>query len=383
MIDVVTEWLQSQYNSNDFLIGTTVPFVLASIVMGMRTFVRSLYNYIVRNFTVSIRIDSDTEKFIEINQYVYDNFVWGMFKRNFVLSWLWSQDRLNMTSGYGRSVAMVHGFPGFIELTQEKSDAHAFKKFLEIKVLTYRPTAMSTRLFDELHEYVEQCDGRKANVNIFKSSSEGRVLVTKKPLRSLNSVFVPDELKTRVIGSLRKFIDSKEAYERQGLPYHMGLILHGPPGTGKTSFIHAIASELGLGVHYHSSGSLTRAHVDADNTILVLEDFDSAGFETSDAGKKTTISTLTDTLNYLDGFLTPHGLIVIATTNHLDRIDPAVMRPGRFDLVEEVPAMDREQYEKMCEFYGVKPEDDFTSKSGAALMAEIKGRWVSDEAPTE
>lgn len=382
MLEEIVTWLRGQFGTNDFLVGTTVPFVLGAIVYGAKRAVTTVYQYLVRNFTVSMRINSDTEKFIEVNQYVYDNFVWGIFKRNFVLSWLWGPDTLNMTSGYGRSIALVNGYPGFVELTSEESDSNEFKEYLEIKVLTHRPSQMAERLFAELRDHLKKSDEKKT-VKIFKSALSDRNLVAKKPLRSLDTIFMPKQFKDRVVGALRKFIDSREAYELKGLPYHMGMILHGPPGTGKTSFIHALASELGRDVHYHSSGSLAHVHVDPDSTILVLEDFDSADFKTSDDGEedKTVVSTLTDTLNFLDGFLTPHGLIVIATTNHLDRIDAAVMRPGRFDIVEEVPVMQLEQYRDMCEFYGVECDDEeFEPGSGAKLMAQIKADWSSADA---
>lgn len=378
MIEQVFEWLKGQYGDNDFLVGTTVPFVLGAIVYGARSWVRAIYGYIVRNFTVSIRINSTTEHFVEINQYVFDTFVWGIFRRNFVLSWSWGLSKLFMTSGYGRSIALVNGHPGFVELTAEESDSHNFKEFLEIKVLTFRPNATAMQLYDEFEHHVENIE-EKTEVDVYKTVLGDRTHVATKPKRPLSTIFIPQAIKDRIMGGLRKFQESELAYIAKGLPYHIGLILHGPPGTGKTSLIHAIASELGRDVHYHTTGSLAFVNLDAAKTILVLEDFDTADFETTQTkgDDKSSYNTLSDTLNFLDGFLTPHGLIVIATTNHLERLDSAVIRPGRFDLTEEIGFMEKPEYLEMCAFYDVDPDDDFTPRSGADTMARIKTKWAS------
>lgn len=380
MLHDLVEWLRSQYGSNEFLVGTTVPFILGAIAYAIRTWAVMLYGYFVRNFTVAIRVNSTTEHFVEVNEYIFEKFVWGIFRRNFVLSYVFSKSKLIMTSGYGRSIALVNGRPGFVELTAEESDSYAFKEYLELKVLTLRPNRTAQELFSEIERHVEEVD-EKDRVDVYKTVLGDRIRVATKPKRPLSTIFIPTAIKERVMGALTKFQESEKAYIEKGLPWHLGVILHGPPGTGKTSLIHAIASELGRDVHYHTTGSLAHVSLDAAKTILVLEDFDAADFETTDAeeGKEATkaSSTLSDTLNFLDGFLTPHGLIVIATTNHLSRLDDAVIRPGRFDLVEEIPAMEKPEYEQMCAFYCVEPDAKFEPGSGAKLMARIKNDWAS------
>jgi chaperone BCS1 len=384
MLDLAIDWLKNQYGSNDFLVGTTVPFVLGAIAYGVRSFLLSCYGYVVRNFTVSIRVNSTTEHFTELNGFIFKNYVWGIFRRNFVISYLYAKSKLIMTSGYGSSLALVNGRPGFISLHSESSDAHSFKEYLELKVLTFRPNKTSAELFGQIEHFIENKE-EKNTINVYRSSLSERELVAVKPKRSLSTVFIPKEVKDRVSNTLTKFNSSEKAYVDKGLPWHLGMVLHGPPGTGKTSMIHAIASEFNRDIHYHTSGSLANITVDAAKTILVLEDFDHSNFETSsnvdekgNNNKERLVSSMADTLNFLDGFLTPHGLIVIATTNHIDRIDPAVLRPGRFDLVEEIPEMAEKEYIDMCEFYGVTPENNFTAKSGARLMSDIKQNWASD-----
>ena len=220
MIEAVFEWLKGQYGSNDFLVGTTVPIVLGALVIGARSWVSSIYGYIVRNFTVSIRINSSTEHFVEINQYIFNNFVWGIFRRNFVLSYVWDKSRLLMTAGYGRSIALVHGRPGFVELTSEESDSHSFKEYLELKVLTFRPNATATALYKEFEHHVENTED-KVNVDVYKTVLGDRLHVATKPKRPLSTIFIPQSTKDRIMGALTKFRDSEKAYVEKGLPWHI------------------------------------------------------------------------------------------------------------------------------------------------------------------
>lgn len=77
--------------------------------------------------------------------------------------------------------------------------------------------------------------------------------------------------------------------------------------------------------------------------------------DSNDSSKSVNMATL---LNALDGVATPHGLITIMTTNHFDKLDPALTRPGRMDVVEEIQPPDAEQIARLYEmYYGVPLED--------------------------
>lgn len=397
-INLIWDWFQYQYGNNDFLIGTTVPFVLGAIVYALRGFVMRVWGLIVRNFTVSVRINSTMAYYEELNQYIYDNYVWGLFRRNFVLAYIFGdRSRLAMTSGYGASLALVNGHPGFVERQTEDSDSYNFKEHVTIRVACFRPGKFAKNLYEELQARVADERDEK-RVRIFKSVLGERHEVAVKPKRPLSTVFLPEDAKDRIMGHLRRFTASEDYCIAKGIPWHTGVILHGEPGTGKTSLIHAIASELGRDIHYHTSGPMDGMDFDPTKTILVLEDIDAAGVgkftytrteETPKTGKTKTKEkenssssesnyySMADILNYLDGFLTPHGLIVIATTNHIDRLDAAIIRPGRFDLCEKIDKMGWPEYQQMCEFYGVDPvpESEFTPQAGATLLVDMKGKW--------
>lgn len=170
------------------------------------------------------------------------------------------------------------------------------------------------------------------------------------PRRSIDSVFLPDGQMDRLIADMERFLASRDEYERIGLPWHRGYLLHGPAGTGKTSVAKALATHFNMDMWYLPLGDIPSdtslinmiAEVRSGG-MLLLEDVDVFDAAASRDEKKsgTTIdviptASLSGVLNALDGAATPEGLITVMTTNHLAALDPALIRPGRADVVEQI-----------------------------------------------
>lgn len=124
----------------------------------------------------------------------------------------------------------------------------------------------------------------------------------------------------------------------KGVPYRRGYLLHGPPGTGKTSFVQAIAGAMKLNLCYVNLSSdeidddnLNRLLSDApERSIILMEDID-AMFKDRSTMSQQKLS-FSGFLNALDGVRSQEGQILFMTTNHKDRLDPALLRPGRADV---------------------------------------------------
>lgn len=158
--------------------------------------------------------------------------------------------------------------------------------------------------------------------------------------RDLSSVVLDDHVLKGLSDDLRTFINDREWYTRCGVPYRRGYLLYGPPGTGKTSFILSIAGkfELSVCVLVLSSNFMNDQKLSAliknspANSILLLEDVDVAfAPPDSNANSMNKIS-FSGLLNAIDGVAAGDGRILFMTTNHIEKLAPALIRPGRVDV---------------------------------------------------
>lgn len=187
------------------------------------------------------------------------------------------------------------------------------------------------------------------------------------PLRALDTVVLKPGQAEEILADIKRFLSSEKYYTDLGIPYHHGILLHGMPGTGKTSVAAAISHALNLDVYHvalpdvannDSLRELLRSV--KPRSVLLLEEIDSFGATNRDNGPADGSDrgvTRDGLLQALDGFSAPHGLITIMTTNHIEKLDPALVRPGRIDLKVELGAVDTLQAANICKrFLGFIPE---------------------------
>ncbi|KAG5805475.1 hypothetical protein H9Q74_008458 [Fusarium xylarioides] len=177
------------------------------------------------------------------------------------------------------------------------------------------------------------------------------------------------ELKKFQSGGLN-FLDpqTKLWYAKRSIPYRRGYLLFGPPGTGKSSFSLSIAGELDLDIYVISIPSVNDQTLKdlfdglPDRCVVLLEDIDAAGATRSrdlrsedsdsegDTGPRKKAVTLSGLLNTLDGVASQEDRILIMTTNHVGKLDEALIRPGRVDFKVEFRLADRETAEQLFYF---------------------------------
>ena len=237
--------------------------------------------------------------------------------------------------------------------------------------------------------------------------------------RHLNNVYMyqQDEFRTRI----NLFKNNKEWYDKRGIPYTFGALLYGEPGTGKTSTIKAVANELDRHVFNISLSRIEKVNefkalfyderVKVDNTsieiehnelripidkrLYIIEDIDdldqkfvsresdnkligdtlesAIGSREENVNKPKTELTLSIILNILDGVLETPGRVIFITTNYPERLDKALIRPGRMDMLVEFTRTSHKMLKDMIEnFYEIKIE-----KSDVQLIKEYK--WTPAE----
>ncbi|XP_042484252.1 AAA-ATPase At3g50940-like [Macadamia integrifolia] len=149
------------------------------------------------------------------------------------------------------------------------------------------------------------------------------------------------ELKRMVIEDLERFVQRKEFYRRVGKAWKRGYLLYSPHGTGKSSFIAAMANYLNLQLSYLWCNSELRRLLTAmaNRSLLVVEDIDcTVKFHDRQgegrASQQETQLTLSKLLNFIDGLWSSCGdeRIIVFTTNHKNRLDYALLRPGCMDM---------------------------------------------------
>lgn len=188
-----------------------------------------------------------------------------------------------------------------------------------------------------------------------KFTADGRFL----DLNSSNGRDVPilsEALLQTLLENTVQFLDRAPLHRRHGLPMRRGVLLHGPPGTGKTmvgreiarrvqaTFISAYASDIQDGERVRG---LFRLAQRLSPTILFFEDLDLVGANRHMADNREVIGEL---LSCLDGIETFEGVLTVATTNDLAAIEPALKdRPSRFDVILEVPPLNQRDCERFID----------------------------------
>ena len=154
-----------------------------------------------------------------------------------------------------------------------------------------------------------------------------------------------DELKQEVRQTVGLMLEHPDDAERYGIEWN-GILLHGPPGVGKTFFARAIAGEYGLSLMHVSTGDLVGGIVgqSAQNIdkafqtalqhlpcLLFFDEFDSVAQRRDNSPDQESRRTVNQLLTSLEAHREERQLLVMAATNSIEHLDPAVIRPGRFD----------------------------------------------------
>lgn len=186
--------------------------------------------------------------------------------------------------------------------------------------------------------------------------------VSRKTKRALSSIVLPQGQKQRIVSDIQGFLTSKEWYTSMGIPYRRGMLFWGVPGTGKTSLAMGLAGMFDLRIYAINLGSVENDQdlVNAitkipEKSMLLIEDIDAATAkdrEDDDTGAKITLAGL---LNAIDGVFSRDGRVLVMTTNYPDKLDKALTRPGRVDLMEEIAPLNTPEILTMCkQFLGDK-----------------------------
>ena len=244
-------------------------------------------------------------------------------------------------------------------ISYAESDFALFEDFIKSSISYYKKFADGQN-FD------------KKKIKMYISSPDGDYFncIGSRPKRSLESVFLPQEKKKDIVHLITKFLDPKtvELYKDLGVNHKLTILFEGVPGTGKSSLIAALASHFNFNIALISFtpkmtdvGFLTsmrmweRKRTDGNeeerDTLLCIEDLDCIFKERKSQDESRNMVTFSGILNALDGITTNENQIVIMTTNHIEHLDPALIRPGRVDHIMRFDYATKEQIKEIYTVY--------------------------------
>ncbi|GBC09962.1 hypothetical protein RclHR1_09230009 [Rhizophagus clarus] len=237
---------------------------------------------------------------------------------------------------------------------------------------------------------LEQQEGKTV---IYTSwGSEWRQFGLPRKRRLLNSVILDKGIKERILQDVKEFINNGKWYNERGIPYRRGYLLYGPPGSGKSSFIQALAGELeyNICILNLSERGLTDDRLNhllsnaPERSIMLLEDIDAAFTQkrqqTDQQGYQSMV-TFSGLLNALDGVASSEERIIFMTTNYAELLDKALIRPGRIDIKELLDDASEYQIKTMfLRFYEGENQlaKEFVQKvkDKKVSMAQLQGHFV-------
>jgi cell division protease FtsH len=193
---------------------------------------------------------------------------------------------------------------------------------------------------------------------------------------------------------MRQIVDilkNPEEYKLKGIRQTKGIIFEGSPGNGKTLFAKALAEEMNVnfiatkGADFQSAimsmgarkiKQLFKKAKKHKPCIIFIDEFDSIGERRNYSGTgvdKENNRIVTAMLNEMDGFETEDGILVIAATNSYNSLDPALIRPGRFDLKYNISNPDFETRIKLIDLYTSKKKlaDDVSKEKLAESFENL------------
>ncbi|PYH47968.1 BCS1 and AAA domain-containing protein [Aspergillus saccharolyticus JOP 1030-1] len=229
--------------------------------------------------------------------------------------------------------------------------------------------------------------------------------------RALSTVVLDQAQKDAFVNDIKEYLHprTRRWYSNRGIPYRRGYLLHGPPGTGKTSLSFAAAGVLGVPLYLLNLSSktldeddlMTLFHRLPRRCIILLEDVDCAGITQKRGAGDKDKATATDTnstagatapgdkpdgaapekqgislsglLNVIDGVAANEGRILIMTTNHPEKLDAALLRPGRVDMSIAFGYAQSHDVEKLfASIYSTLEGDLRSGEMGSSLEEETK-----------
>lgn len=359
-------------NLNDIFSSTNPVFsggfglaVLAASAQILRTGANASVSMMKRHFLITLEITSKDRSYPWVLQWLYSR---GNMTQHLSVETTTRQSanntsnvKIDFVPGTGRHFLNYKGRFMIVQRIREQQmlDLNSGKPWEKIQFTSF---GRSTTVFESiLLEAFELCTKQEEGKTIIFTNwgSEWRQFGLPRKKRSVESVILDKGLSEHLLNDITEWQNSSAWYNDRGIPYRRGYLFHGPPGSGKSSLIMSLAGKLGYNIcilNLAERGLTDERLALALSTvppqsIVLLEDIDAAFpsrennnnnnyMESSSSFKNTVVNnyssdvTFSGLLNVLDGVASSEERLIFMTTNYIDRLDSALIRPGRVDYVQ-------------------------------------------------